>query len=84
MEYDFVIVENSDSGLKSVIDDLYPLKTGSFNMPEFGLRYPVGKEFCKIVNQVREKYENYDCSQHVVLFVINPKQWLITKIKYGI
>ena len=84
MEYNVVILENSYSELKNEIDDLYPIKSGSFNMPEFGLRYPLGKEFCDMVNEVRKKYENYDCGQHVVLIVINPKQWLITKLKYGV
>ena len=45
----------------------------SFDIPEFGLRWPVGSGYLNLLS-----------SQGGVLMVINEKQWLVTKIKYGL
>ena len=85
MEYDIIIIDSSETAIRNIIKETEcESYHRSFDIPELGLRWPCGYEFTSIVERVYEKYKNYNSCNHIVLLVINPKQWLITKLKYGV
>lgn len=86
VQYMIIIVDN-DSTLAANLTALVKYKEckdGLIHFDEYGLVWPMAHQYYRLVDTAKLLHHEYDSTKHVLLYVTDPKKWLLTRIKYGV